>query len=155
MKYFHNYKFLVWVAVTVFVSAQLVFDSAHAEDRSTKYTEAQIEELLKDEGYSSVERIDDGVFKLKVDGTAYLFFIQDDGDFQMYYGVSGLEVSFKQINEWNKNKRLSRAYIDSSNDPVIEADMLANGGVSRQNIAEFIRIFLQSAKEFQQFLDDL
>ncbi len=49
-----------------------------------------------------------------------------------YAGWTGTNTSLNQINEWNKEKRFSRAYIDKDGDPVIEFDLdLDDGGMSQ------------------------
>lgn len=47
-------------------------------------------------------------------------------------GWSGTKATLHDINEWNKNKRFSRAYIDSAGDPIMEFDVdLDEGGMSQ------------------------
>ena len=56
------------------------------------------------------------------------------------------------INEWNRTKRLSRAYIDSEGDIALEADLLANGGLNKERVLAFVTVFVHtSAPEFYQF----
>ena len=97
-------------------------------------------EILKNEGYR-VTDIDDDSFKIKVNGRTLVMFRFDDGDFQLYYGVSGIKVDYKTINEWNRTKRLSRAYIDRVNDPVIEADLLGDAGLTAKQLIHFTKTF--------------
>ena len=39
-----------------------------------------------------------------------------------------------KINEWNRSKRFSRAYLDADGDAVVEMDLNLRGGVTRDNI---------------------
>ena len=117
-----------------------------------KFSDEQIVQILKDEGYSSVKKRSDGLLVIKIDGTAYIIRNYKDGDLVATYIASGVDVSYKDMNEWNSKKRLSRAYLDSDRDPHLEADMLSNGGVSEKNVSEFFRIFTKSAKAFKSFL---
>jgi Putative bacterial sensory transduction regulator len=54
-------------------------------------------------------------------------------------------ISLSAINEWNSGSRFGRAYIDDSDDPVIELDLLMAGGVTADTIREYITVFAQAA----------
>jgi len=126
---------------------------AFAESISTsRYTDSELIQIIKDEGYSAVTLIKDGAISIKIDGSLYVLLNKSDGDLQTYYAITGAKISHKDINEWNRTKRLSRAYLDSDNDPVLESDLLSNGGLTRKNVTEFFRIFIGSAKKFKEFI---
>ncbi len=118
----------------------------------SRYSDAELIQIMKGDGYSSVTRTRDGMISIRVDGVNYALINNDDGDLQTYYGATGLKLSYEQINEWNRTKRLSRAYLDSDKDPVLEADLLANGGITQKNITEFFKVFIGSVKVFKTFL---
>jgi hypothetical protein len=67
-------------------------------------------------------------------------------------GVNQTKVSYETINAWNRDIRLSRAYLDRDQDPILEADLLSNGGISSKNITEFFRIFILSSKKYVEHL---
>ena len=49
-----------------------------------------------------------------------------------YAGWSGTKANIELMNDWNKAKRFSRAYIDKDGDPVMEFDVdLDDGGMSQ------------------------
>jgi frataxin-like iron-binding protein CyaY len=126
---------------------------AFAEVRLTdKYTDSELVQIIKDEGYSGVKKLRDGVIRIKVEGKSYILINKDDGDLQAYYGIGGVKVSYKDINKWNKTRRLSRAYLDSDEDPVLESDLLANGGLSVEHVTEFFRVFKISVQSFREFI---
>jgi hypothetical protein len=73
---------------------------------------------------------------------------------QLYAGFkSGGKVTLETINTWNREKRFSRAYIDSDKDAVIESDLDLEGGVTNESIDEFIRTFRTSLKDFIKHAD--
>ena len=127
---------------------------ANAEEAlANKYSDDEIIQFFKDDGYSAVTKIKDGVIKVKVDGRTYILFNKYDGDLQAYYGASGVKLSFEDISEWNRTKRLSRAYLDSENEPILESDLLANGGLTREHVTEFFRVFVDiSVDGFRKFI---
>jgi len=51
-----------------------------------------------------------------------------------YAGWVSDRVSLREINEWNRTKRFSRAYLDHEDDPIVELDVNLDGGVSRRNL---------------------
>lgn len=116
------------------------------------YTDEELVEILKNDGYRAVEISEDRVITIKIDGLTYVLFAYDDDDLQLYFGVYGYELDSDDMNTWNRTKRLSRAYLDDENDPVLEADLLANAGYSEEQFLEWVKVFSFSAREFQQFL---
>lgn len=55
---------------------------------------------------------------------------------------------FSKANEWNRQSRFGRVYVDDQGDPVIELDLLLTGGVTRQTVKDYIEIFVDSALSF-------
>jgi len=128
--------------------------AAAAEDMQKQYTDEELIEILKDAGYRAVEKLEDRVIAIEVGGLTYTMYVYDDDDLQLYFGLTGYVISKDTINEWNKNKRLSRAYIDDENDPVVESDLLANAGYSPEQLVEFVNVFDIVARDFRQFVTD-
>ncbi len=124
-----------------------------SEERLRRYDAKELERLVRGEGYGSVEREENRVL-FKADGSQYVLFLYDDGDLQLYFGITGVNVTTEDINQWNMRRRLSRAYIDGEADPVLEADLLANAGMTDLIITEFIKVFVGSASDFRSFLRD-
>jgi hypothetical protein len=116
------------------------------------YSDNELVEILQSDGYRSVEISEDRVITIKIDGLTYVLFVYDDDDLQLYFGMYGYELDANDMNTWNRTKRLSRAYIDDENDPVLEADLLANAGYTKEQFLEWVEVFSFSAREFQQFL---
>lgn len=75
-----------------------------------------------------------------------------DGDLLMTYAATGCEWTLEQINDWNRTKRLSRAYIDADGDPVLEADLISDTGLSVDQVQVFIDVFHASAHSYSQLL---
>lgn len=117
-----------------------------------RYSDSELIQIIKAEGYSSVTKIKDGVIRINIDGRSYMLINNSDGDLQTYYSIGGVKVSYEDINEWNRTKHLSRAYLDSDKDPVLESDLLSNGGITNKHVTEFFRVFQGSVKEFREFI---
>jgi hypothetical protein len=125
---------------------------AFAQDMRKNLTAQEVSQMLRNDGYTSVEILDEEAIRLRVDGTNYLVVLFDDGDLQMYMGLSG-DASLSEINAWNRDKRLSRAYIDKEGDPVIEADLLADQGITDSQFSNFVDVFLMSANAFREHVN--
>ena len=116
------------------------------------YTDEELVEILKDDGYRVVEISEERVITIKIDGFTYVLFVYEDDDLQLYFGMTGYALDVDDMNTWNRTKRLSRAYIDEDGDPVLEADLLANAGFTKEQFLEWLEVFNFSAREFHQFL---
>ena len=117
-----------------------------------KYSDDNLIEIVKSEGYSAVEKINDGMIRIKVDGAGLVLFNKEDGDLQLYYSIGGAKVTTDDMNEWNRTKRLSRAYLDSDKDPTLESDLLANAGMTEKHVTEFVNVFKISVSSFRAFV---
>ena len=91
-------------------------------------------------------------YLIKLDGVKMLVLIESGGGIMLYCGFQGVKVDTRKINEWNKKHRFSRAYIDDSNDPVLESDLDFDGGVTLESLKIFITVFKSSALEYKKFL---
>jgi len=86
-----------------------------------------------------------------MDGIKVLFFTSENQiNIQAYAGFSGGGVTLETINEWNKNKRFSHAYLDKDNDPAIELDLDLDGGwVTEEHLMVFFRLTKLSVTKFK------
>ena len=128
------------------------FSAFSADGLVDKYSDDNLIQILRQDGYGAVGKIKDGAIRFKVEGSTYVLYNQQDGDLQLYYSLSGAKISFDVINEWNKTKRLSRAYLDSDLDPTLESDLLANAGMTEKHVTEFLRLFKISVSGFREFI---
>ncbi|MBI5845511.1 MAG: YbjN domain-containing protein [Deltaproteobacteria bacterium] len=127
---------------------------AFAEDGEamTSINAGVLQGIITEAGYSA-EQQKENVLKVKMGEVTVLFFVSDNlQSIQAYAGFKGGDASLKNINEWNKNKRYSRAYKDNDGDAVVELDLDLEGGVSRSRIVNFIQTVALSAKVFREHI---
>ncbi len=63
-------------------------------------------------------------------------------------------ISTLKINEWNRTKRFSRAYIDDESDPFLEMDVnLDYDGVGSENFQDTLDWWRVSVESFEEFID--
>jgi hypothetical protein len=128
---------------------------APAEDAAiSRMTGDELAAILKEEGYvPKVEK--PSVVAMKIEGYKTLLLIADDHEsLQAYAAFKSDKATLHNINEWNKTKRYSRAYIDKDGDPVIELDLDLVGGVQKERIIDFVRTVVISVPAFaKEFLN--
>ena len=140
------------LCILALAGALLALSGASASAESLrKFSLGQLSEIVKGEGYGTVSLHDDHV-RFKANGRMYGLYLYDDGDLQMYYGISGVQLTPGDINQWNRDYRLSRAYMDDDGDPVLEADLLANAGINEDMVREFIKVFIDSSMRYRLFV---
>jgi len=113
---------------------------------------SEIAQVLHTEGYADAEILGEGGVRFQRDGMSYVLTIYDDGDLQLYFGLTGVDVGTDVVNEWNRTRRLTRAYLDSEQDPVLETDLLSDRGYSRAMLVRWVEVFVQGAELYHAFL---
>jgi hypothetical protein len=94
----------------------------------------------------------------RVDGTKYgVYFYgcakgRECDDIQFSAGWSGPKVSLEKINEWNRDKRFGKAYIDSDGDPRLEMEVNLDYGVSAKNLEDSFNWWSKALKEFKKIV---
>lgn len=73
-------------------------------------------------------------------------------DIQFSAGWSGPKVSLEKINEWNRDKRFGKAYIDSDGDPRLEMEVNLDYGVSAKNLEDSFNWWSKALKEFKKIV---
>jgi hypothetical protein len=68
-------------------------------------------------------------------------------------GFTDVEATLAKVNEWNRQNRFARAYIDGDDDPVLKMDVdLDHQGIARANFNEYVDIWGSLAPKFLAFL---
>jgi hypothetical protein len=117
-----------------------------------KFSDDDLVALLKSEGYSGAKVKREGAIRIKIDGKTYMMYNSKRGDLQMYYGISGVDLRYKDVNQWNYEKKYSKAYLDKDMDVALESDLEAEAGLTRQQVLEFLDTFVGSVSVFRDFV---
>jgi putative sensory transduction regulator len=153
------FKHFIVAAITASAAGPVAAQMVTAADP------ASIAAALQAEGYAAkVEKGSDGdpVIRSQSSGSNFsvLFYNCNNGKncatVQFYAGYkveAGKAPSFEQINEWNKTNRFGRAYLDNSNDPVIEMDVdLDDGGMSRALFIDNLQFWTAVMARFEKHI---
>ena len=120
--------------------------------------------VLRSRGYRAEVTKDgqgDPLIKSGADGSTFLivFFNCTGGrncaTIQFYAGfkTDGNAPSLSRINEWNREKRFGRAYIDAEGDPVVEMDVdLDDGGMSRLLFEDNLEFWVSVLTSYKTFV---
>lgn len=100
----------------------------------------EMKNIMTSEGYQ-VAKNDNGNLEWKIEGLkTYILFSGDGKSLQFYTSFKDPNTPFTKINEWNRSKRFSRTYLDAKGDPCLELDLNLDGGVTRSNLLNFLKI---------------
>jgi hypothetical protein len=111
-------------------------------------------EVLSKEGLVP-ERTKETVIRVKMDQVGVLFFVSDSKEnIQAYAGFESDNTTCAKVNQWNADKRFSRAYLDDDDDPVIELDLDLEGGITQERLIDFITTVRHSVAGFKKHIYD-
>ncbi len=75
--------------------------------------------------------------------------IQFGAGYDLKNGISALK-----INEWNRDQRFAKAYIDDESDPFLEMDVnMAADGVGEKNFEDMVEIWRKQVENFEDYID--
>lgn len=137
--------------------------SAQTEDIIYQLSDAHLTSILQDLGYEEIEVIN------KDDDNTTFRFVDDEGrkillmnyrssrDLRIFiYFVNDAGVTrstLTTVNEWNRDKRWSKAYLDGEGDWTLEADFDVQPGVTEDAIAAFITLWMRTVDDFVDHID--
>ncbi len=128
--------------------------SSGSADVITQMSSDDVQRLLRDMGYSP-QALEgrDNAWSIEVSGRrAVVMLSSSRQNLALWSYIRGEgRVTMEKVNEWNKTKRFSRAYLDSDGDPNVEWDIDLEGGVSMGAVREGIRTFGIVVEAFKAF----
>lgn len=143
-------KFIISLLLVCAFSAENAIAADFEERPVIMRASSQLIEKILGEIDSDYKEQANNSYSFRVKGKYNVILFNREKDIQLYAGFEAGRVTLTRINEWNKTKRFSRAYLDKNNNPVIEADLDFEGGATGESILRFIAIFAQSVEIFAQ-----
>src|SRR5262249_51206293 len=103
-------------------------------------------------GFKFTEESSDQIstFNFQLDGYNVTL-LNNFKDLQLFLGFSD-KIPATKINEWNRRYRFSRAYVVDDDSVRLVADLNLKGGVTKQTIEEFIKLFGASVTPYVDFV---
>ena len=147
-----GYRIGIMIGTLVCVFGQFALAQEFGEEKVVKYASSRLIEGLLEALEMNYEEKGDGMYVFKM--SDYKVMLKNYGeDIQLYAGFAGQKITLTRINEWNKTKRFSRAYLDDDGDAILEADLDFEGGVTGDTLIRFLRIFENSLEKFAEHID--
>ena len=143
--------------VAVICAALMLAASPVSSALAGGVSKSQITTILTEQGYNVQ---DDGPNSIAVNVGGYVVLIALDGaDSDITYitwlqGVSGDDLGYKFLNQFNNEVKFGRAYIDHDGDVTIQMDRNSAGGVSAENIESDFDVFLLLISKFLSDLEN-
>lgn len=109
----------------------------------TRLTGEQLLAILGDLGYTGGEIDEDGDVVVRMSGYRVLLLLGSyKGESLMArFAAAGTAADCAWANDWNREMRLARVYLDAEGDPVLEAEIAFEGGIERANLAHFLTAY--------------
>lgn len=117
-------------------------------------TTTRIERILRSFSDVRWRELDNNAYLIQLSDGLKMRLIKRDQSLMLSAAWGGQRVTLSRINEWNRAKRFAKAYLDNDNDPVLESDYELTGGVTEQNVKEWMKTFVYFAKEFQKYINE-
>ncbi|WP_128415146.1 YbjN domain-containing protein [Thermus tenuipuniceus] len=133
---------LLWVIAVVLSGWGL------GQDLIKDVSPMEVEAILKDMGVPFARK-GDYRFRLELSGLEPVW-LELDGCEKGRCSILALSAGFakkvrlEELNEWNRGRRFSRAYLDKEGDPWVEWELDLAGGVTRETLRRFFRMFSQA-----------
>lgn len=117
-------------------------------------------ELAKGYGSATLEKQENGDPKIKgdLDGITYAVYFmncknnKNCEDLNFYAGFLDLKPDQSVINDWNRDKRFGKAYLDSVGDAVVEMDLNLEHGVSSDNMDADLTVWSLVVKQYAEHI---
>jgi len=100
----------------------------------------EMEDVLEAEGYTDYELGEDTII-LKMDDTKVLMIFPDKRNSIQMVALFDYNTTLEKVNEWNKNYKYAKIYLDEDNDMVLELDLDLTGGVTIARVKDFLLTF--------------
>jgi hypothetical protein len=125
-------------------------------------SDGHLTRILQNLGYEEIEVIDKtddtSTFRFVVDERKVLLMsYREQSDIRVFiYFVNDAGVTrstLTTINEWNRDQRWSKAYLDSEGDWTLEADFDVQPGVTEAAIEAFIKLWVSTIDRFVEHIE--
>lgn len=153
------------LAKTAAIAATAVLATAPAQAQMVDATAPGVlADLLRQEGYAATLETDsagDPLINSSSQGVNWkIWFYGCDSDgryckeiqFSVGFDKSS-PISASRINEWNREKRFGKAYVDEEGDPFLEHNITLQGGVSRSNFIAAFEKWDLALGQYLTFID--
>ncbi|WJS84916.1 YbjN domain-containing protein [Paracoccus sp. TOH] len=107
----------------------------------------------------STDAAGDPLIDSRIDGTHFsVYFYQCEKTCASIQFSAGFDLdapmTTEQVNQWNRDKRFGKVYLDETGDPFVEMDIgLAGEGIGRKNFEDALDTWRIVLSDFREFID--
>lgn len=141
--------------------AALIYSNAANAQTITLREPEMIAELLRVEGYEAtidpVKPDEDPIITGTKDGVKFGVYFsncekgKECQSVELYSGFKDHKLSHESINQWNREKRFVRAYLDKQSDAVLSMDVnVEPGGMERKLFVDNLEIWWSLLSQFEE-----
>ncbi|MBK8978439.1 MAG: YbjN domain-containing protein [Planctomycetes bacterium] len=118
-----------------------------------RWTADDIVKFVQREGLGEA-RVEGQNLVITASGYQMLILIDEtDADLMAYFGIIGSRKNDLTVpNDWNRDHKFSRAYVDSDGDYCLESDLLCSDGITEPRLREFLGLFLAQAQAYARVI---
>ena len=130
--------------VTVLVLSLLLVLPAQADQTIISSTNAkQVEGLLKELGFTGTRIDEDDDVIVMMHGRPVVVIVGSGNGRQLQMNVAfvGMGITLEQVNAWNRNRILAKAYLDRDGDTIFESDLDLDGGITVDRLKDWLQTF--------------
>lgn len=115
--------------------------SSSYEEVFDGFTDRQLVSILEEQDYENVKVLKSGVIRFTYNSMNYLINNSyDDGSMGILIIFNDIDMSFKDMNEWNKDKRFVAVYKDDDGDICLRMDL--ESGITEEYLIKSIKRFI-------------
>ena len=114
----------------------------------TSMTASHIETIVSNfSDVKNFKEIDNNTYRFEVDGLIILLNNKDE-TLHLEALFNGT-TSVSRINEWNRKTRFTQAYLNNSDEPVLDSDFSLDGGVTEENVKHWMKTYVMALSLFK------
>jgi hypothetical protein len=103
----------------------------------------EVESILRDLGFTGTRIDEDDDVIVMMHGRSVLVVIGSGNGRQLRASVAfvGVDLGLEEVNAWNRERILSKAYLDKDGDTILEAEVDLDGGVTVDRVKDWLHTF--------------
>ncbi|MFB9069157.1 YbjN domain-containing protein [Pseudofulvimonas gallinarii] len=123
---------------------------ARAADVIETISAQRVVDLLGQAGFVGAEIDADEDVLVNMQGYRVLILVgtYKGKNLSMRFALAGTKATHETVNQFDTEKRFGRAYLDRDGDPVLEADLDLEGGVTEARVVDYFRTYNQLMVHF-------
>lgn len=144
-------KFLNLYAIIVLFLATTSWTRAADNEVITKMTVAKIEKIMKSfTDVKNFKELENNLYVFEILGMKVV--LHNGLESLQLLSIHSERVTISRLNEWNRERKFTKAYLDANENPCLDHAIELTGGVTEKNVKEWVSTYVAHLKEFKKHL---